>query len=336
MRGSVSLMRVAILDDYQQVSLASTDWSAVRSLGRIDVFAEHISRTEALVSALEPYDVIVAMRERTPFDAARLGQLPRLRLLVTTGMGNASIDLEAAAARGVTVCGTGGTGSATAELTWGLILALLRHIPEEDQRLKLAGRAGGAALGYGGWQRTVGTGLDGKRLGVVGLGHQGRRVADIGRAFGMKVVAWSQNLDPDVAKKAHAKAVGKEELFSSSDVVTVHYKLSPRSVGLVGAAELALMKPSAYLVNTSRGPLVDSAALLAALRSGSIAGAALDVYDVEPLPLSNPLRSAPNVVLTPHLGYVTEETYQVFYGDAAEAIVAFAKGAPVRVLTASL
>ena len=336
-RGNVCLMRVAILDDYQQVSLASTDWSGVRSLGQIDVFAEHISRTEALVSALEPYDVVVAMRERTPFDADRLGQLPRLRLLVTTGMGNPSIDLEAAAARGVTVCGTGGIGTATAELTWGLILALLRHIPEEDQRLKRAGRAGGAALGFGGgWQQTVGTGLEGKRLGVVGLGHQGRRVADIGRAFGMKVVAWSQNLDHDVARKAHVKAVSKEELFSSSDVVTVHYKLSPRSTGLVGAAELALMKPSAYLVNTSRGPLVDSAALLAALRSGSIAGAALDVYDVEPLPLSDPLRSAPNVVLTPHLGYVTEETYQVFYGDAAEDIVAFAEGKPVRVLTESL
>jgi phosphoglycerate dehydrogenase-like enzyme len=330
-------MRVAILDDYQQVSLASTDWSAVRSLGQIDVFAEHISRTEALVSALEPYDVVVAMRERTPFGADRLGQLPRLRLLVTTGMGNASIDLEAAAARGVTVCGTGGIGSSTAELTWGLILALLRHIPEEDRRLKQAGRAGGAALGFGGgWQRTVGIGLEGKRLGVVGLGKLGQRVAEIGRAFGMKAVAWSQNLDPDVAKKAHVKAVSKEELFSSSDVVTVHYKLSPRSAGLVGAAELALMKPSAYLVNTSRGPLVDAAALLAALRSGSIAGAALDVYDVEPLPLPDPLRSAPNVVLTPHLGYVTEETYQVFYGDAAEDIVAFAKGSPVRVLTESL
>ena len=171
---------------------------------------------------------------------------------------------------------------------------------------------------------------------MVGLGHQGRKVAEIGRAFGMKVVAWSQNLEPDVAKKAHAKPVSKEELFSSSDVVTVHYTLSPRSAGLVGVAELALMKPSAYLVNTSRGPLVDSAALLAALRSGSIAGAALDVYDVEPLPLSDRLRSAPNVVLTPHLGYVTEETYRVFYGDAAEDIVAFAQGSPVRVLTASL
>jgi phosphoglycerate dehydrogenase-like enzyme len=329
-------MRVAILDDYQQVSLASTDWSAVRSLAQIDVFAQHIARTEALVSALEPYDVVVAMRERTPFDADRLARLPRLRLLVTTGMGNSAIDLEAATARGITVCGTEGIGSATAELTWGLILALLRHIPEEDRRLKQAGRAGGAALGLsGGWQQTVGTGLDGKRLGVVGLGKQGRRVAEIGRAFGMKVSAWSQNLDHDEAKKAHAKPVSKEELFSSADVVTLHYKLGPRSTGLVGAAELALMKPSSYLINTSRGPLVDSAALLAALRSGAIAGAALDVYDVEPLPLGDPLRSAPNVVLTPHLGYVTAETYQVFYGDAAEDIVAFAKGSPVRVLTAS-
>jgi phosphoglycerate dehydrogenase-like enzyme len=330
-------MRVAILDDYQQVALASADWSAVRQQAEIHVFAQHIGRTEALVSALEPFDVIVAMRERTAFDAERLGQLPQLRLLVTTGMSNASIDLDAAAAGGITVCGTGGVGSSTAELTWGLILALLRHIPEEDQRIKMAGRAGGAAFGAGGgWQQTVGIGLDGKRLGVVGLGHQGRKVAEIGRAFGMHVVAWSQNLDPDHARKAHVKAVSKEELFASSDVVTVHYKLSPRSVGLVGESELALMKPSAYLVNTSRGPLVDSAALLAALRSGSIAGAALDVYDVEPLPLSSPLRTAPNVVLTPHLGYVTEEAYRVFYGEAVEDIVAFASGSPVRVLSASL
>src|SRR5580692_4938735 len=326
-------MRVAILDDYQQVALASADWSAVRERAEIHVFTSHIARTEALVNALEPFDVIVAMRERTPFDAERLGRLPRLRLLVTTGMSNASIDLDAAALCGITVCGTGGIGSSTAELTWGLILALLRHIPTEDRWMKQAGRAGGAAFGVGGgWQQTVGTGLHGKRLGVVGLGGQGRRVAGIGRAFGMNVVAWSQNLDPSQAEQAHVKAVSKEELFASSDVVTVHYKLSPRSVGLVGEAELALMKPTAYLVNTSRGPIVDSAALLAALRSGSIAGAALDVYDIEPLPLSDPLRTAPNVVLTPHLGYVTDETYRVFYGDAVEDIVAFGAGAPVRVL----
>ncbi len=328
-------MRVAILDDYQQVALASADWSGVRERAEIHVFASHIARTEALVSALEPFDVIVAMRERTPFDAERLGRLPKLRLLVTTGMSNASIDLAAAAARGITVCGTGGVSSATAELTWGLILALLRHIPTEDRWMKVAGRAGGAALGVGGgWQQTVGTGLDGKRLGVVGLGGQGRRVAGIGRAFGMNVVAWSHNLDPSVAEQAGAKAVSKEELFASADVITVHYKLSDRSAGLVGEAELGLMKPSAVLINTSRGPLVDSGALLAALRSGGIAGAALDVYDVEPLPLSSALRTAPNVVLTPHLGYVTEESYRVFYGDAAEDIVAFASGSPVRVLSA--
>jgi phosphoglycerate dehydrogenase-like enzyme len=327
-------MRVAILDDYQQVSLASTDWSAVYSIAEIDVFARHIASTDELVRALEPYDVIVAMRERTFFDASRLSQLPRLRLLVTTGMSNASIDLAAAALHDVTVCGTGGSATSTAELTWGLILALVRHIPSEDRRMKMAGRAGGAALGVsGGWQQTVGIGLHGKKLGIVGLGHQGRTVAKIGRAFGMKPLAWSQNLDPDVAKKAHTEPVSKEELFSSCDVVTVHYKLGPRSVGLVGAAELALMKPSAYLVNTSRGPIVDSAALLAALRSSSIAGAGLDVFDVEPLPLSDPLRTAPNVVLTPHLGYVTEEAYQVFYGDTAEDIVAFANGSPVRVLS---
>jgi phosphoglycerate dehydrogenase-like enzyme len=328
-------MRVAILDDYQQVSLASTDWSAVRALAEIDVFGEHIALTDALVRVLEPYDVIVAMRERTYFDAVRLSQLPRLRLLVTTGMANASIDLDAAAANGVTVCGTGGSAYSTAELTWGLILALARHIPAEDRRMKTAGRAGGAALGVGGgWQHTVGTELHGKKLGLVGLGRQGRRVAKIGRAFGMELLAWSQHLDPDVAKEAKAEAVSKQELFSSSDVVTVHYKLGPRSVGLVGAAELALMKPSAVLVNTSRGPLVDGAALLSALRSSSIAGAGLDVYDVEPLPLSDPLRSAPNVVLTPHLGYVTDDAYRVFYGEAAQDIVAFAQGAPVRVLTA--
>jgi len=328
-------MRVAILDDYQQVALASADWSAVRSLADIDVFTEYIARTEALVRALEPYDVIVAMRERTFFDASRLGQLPRLRLLVTTGMMNAAIDLEAAAAHGVTVCGTGGSATSTAELSWGLILAVARHIPEEDRGMKLAGQAGGAALGVrGGWQRTVGTGLYGKQLGIVGLGRQGLGVAKIGRAFGMKLAAWSQNLDPAVAKKAHARAVSKDELFSTSDVVTVHYKLSPRSVGLVGAAELALMKPSAYLVNTSRGPLVDHVALVAHLRSGAIAGAALDVYDVEPLPLSDSLRTAPNVVLTPHLGYVTDDAYQIFYGEAARDIVAFALGDPVRVLKA--
>ena len=246
-------MRVAILDDYQQVALASADWSAVRERAEIHVFTTHIGRTEALVNALEPFDVIVAMRERTPFDAERLGGLPKLRLLVTTGMANASIDLAAAAARGITVCGTGGVGSSTAELTWGLILALLRHIPTEDRWMKQAGRAGGAAFGVGGgWQQTVGTGLDGKRLGVVGLGGQGRRVAGIGRAFGMNVVAWSQNLDPSQAEQAGVEAVSKEELFASADVVTVHYKLSDRSTGLVGEAE-AVRGADQYLARSAGG-----------------------------------------------------------------------------------
>jgi phosphoglycerate dehydrogenase-like enzyme len=247
-------------------------------------------------------------------------------------MANASIDLDAARARGVTVCGTGGAKGATAELTWGLILAVTRHIPEEDARMKAVGQAGGAAMA-GGWQRTVGTGLHGKHLGIVGLGNQGRAVAKVGRAFGMKLLAWSQHLDPAVAAKAHAEAVSKEELFARSDVVTVHYKHSERSTGLVGAAELNRMKPTAYLINTSRGPIVDGTALLTALRTGTIAGAGLDVYDTEPLPLSDPLRRLDNVVLTPHLGYVTDDTYRVFFAEAAEDIAAFATGQPVRVLT---
>ena len=321
-------MRVAVLDDYQQVALASANWPDAE----YTVFTGHIARTEALVRELAPFDVIVAMRERTFFSSERLSLLPNLKLLVTTGMANASIDLDAARARGVTVCGTGGAKGATAELTWGLILAVTRHIPAEDARMKAVGRAGGAAMADG-WQRTVGTGLYGKHLGIVGLGNQGRAVAKVGRAFGMKLLAWSQHLDPAVASKAHAEAVSKEELFARSDVVTVHYKHSERSTGLVGAAELNRMKPTAYLINTSRGPIVDGMALLTALRTGTIAGAGLDVYDTEPLPLSDPLRRLDNVVLTPHLGYVTDDTYRVFFAEAAEDIAAFANGEPVRVLT---
>jgi len=320
-------MRVAILDDYQQVALASANWPDAE----ITVFRDHIERTEALVHALQPFDVIVAMRERTPFNSERLSRLPLLKLLVTTGMTNASIDLAAARDRGITVCGTGGSSTATAELTWGLILAVARHIPEEDRYLRLAGSAGGAAISTA-WQRTVGTGLHGKTLGLVGLGNQGRQVAKIGRAFGMKLLAWSQHLDPAKAEKAHCTPVSKAELLARSDVVTVHYKLSERSTGLIGAADLAQMKPTAFLINTSRGPIVDESALVGALRSGTIAGAGLDVFDIEPLPLSHPLRRLPNAVLTPHLGYVTDDTYEVFFREAAEDIGAFAQGSPVRVL----
>jgi phosphoglycerate dehydrogenase-like enzyme len=326
-------MKIAILDDYQDVALGYADWKGLPESPEVTVFTEHIGRHELLADELRPFDVIVAMRERTAFPASLLALLPGLRLLVTTGMGNAAIDLDAARERGVTVCGTGGFPGSTAELTWGLILSVVRHIPAEDQRMRATSRAGGAAVASrGGWQQTIGTSLHGKQLGVVGLGRIGREVSAVGQAFGMQVAAWSQNLDEDEARKIGVWPVSKEQLFSGSDVVSIHYKLSPRSTGLVGAAELGLMKPTAYLVNTSRGPIVDSPALVAALRGGQIAGAALDVYDTEPLPLGDPLRTLPNTVLTPHLGYVTDDSYQVFYREAAEDIAAFASGSPIRVL----
>jgi phosphoglycerate dehydrogenase-like enzyme len=313
-------LRVAILDDYQHVALASADWA---SLGAAEVtpFHGHIADTADLAAQLQRFDVVVAMRERTPFTAERLAHLPALKLLVTTGMANAAIDLAAARAAGVTVCGTRGSAGATVELTWALILSLVRHVPAED-----------AALRAGGWQHTVGFGLRGRTLGIVGLGNLGRQVAAVGRAFGMEVLAWSQHLTAEAASAAGATAVAKDDLFSSCDIVTIHYKLSPRSEGLVRAREIALMKPAAYLVNTSRGPIVDTDALLAALTSGAIAGAALDVYDEEPLPAGHPLRNAPRTVLTPHIGYVTDDGYRVFYGEAVEDIAAFSAGHPVRLL----
>jgi phosphoglycerate dehydrogenase-like enzyme len=316
-------LRIAILDDYQRIALASADWGV---LGASDIvpFHGHIADTADLVAELRPFDVIVAMRERTPFTSERIRLLPSLRLLVTTGMANASIDVGAASQAGVTVCGTRGSGAATPELTWALILALVRHVPEEDRRIRT-----------GGWQQTVGFGLHGRTLGVVGLGNIGRRVASVGQAFGMEVLAWSQHLSAAAAADAGVTAVSKDELFATSDVITVHYKLSQRSVGLVGPRELGQMKPTAFLVNTSRGPIVDSAALLEALHAGAIAGAGLDVYDEEPLPGGHPLRVAPRTVLTPHLGYVTDDGYRTFYGDAVEDIAAFAAGRPVRVVGAA-
>jgi phosphoglycerate dehydrogenase-like enzyme len=313
-------MRIAILDDYQHVALASADWSRLGA-EEVTPFHGHISDSGDLVAALRPYDVIVAMRERTPFDAERLRALPSLRLLVTTGMANASIDVETAQSLGVTVCGTRGSATSTAELTWALILSLVRHIPEENRRMRA-----------GGWQESVGLGLHGRTLGIVGLGRQGKAVATIGLAFGMRVLAWSQHLG-DSSGMDGVTAVSKQVLFTESDVVSVHYKLGPRSAGLVGAAELASMKPGAYLVNTSRGPIVDTGALLSALRSGTIAGAALDVYDEEPLPADHPLRSAPRTVLTPHLGYVTDDGFRTFYEDVVSDIEAFQAGSPARVIS---
>lgn len=312
-------MRVAVLDDYQNAAHRFADWDSLDA--EVTFLHDTVAGIDALAAALRPYDVIVAMRERTRFSAELFDRLPELRLLVTTGMVNAAIDGQAAAAHGVTVCGTGAWGPGTAELTWGLILSLVRHIPAES-----------AGMREGTWQHTVGGDLHGRALGIVGLGRLGRRSAAIGAAFGMRVLAWSTHLDPQQARDAGAEPVGKQELFEQADVVTVHYGLSERSVGLIGRQELARMKPTAYLVNTSRGPIVDTEALLEALREGRIAGAGLDVYDREPLPADDPLRTAPRTVLTPHLGYVTEETYRIFYGDAVEDIAAFAAGRPVRVL----
>ena len=316
-------MRIVVLDDYQGVALEHGDWSRLPDECEVRTVREHLATDQELFAALEGAQVVVAMRERTPLPAERLERLTNLRLLVTTGMGNAAIDVEAAARNGITVCGTGGVASATVEHAWALILSLARSVPTEDANVR-----------NGGWQTTVGFDLSGATLGLVGLGRLGAAMVPVAKAFGMEVIAWSQNLDPETAAEAGARAVSKRELFSESDVVSVHYKLSERSAGLLGAEELTLMKRSALLVNTSRGPIVDSAALLDALWLGRIGGAALDVYDSEPLPPNDSLRQAPHTVLTPHLGYVTGNTYDVFYGEAVEDIAAFLEGNPVRVLAA--
>jgi phosphoglycerate dehydrogenase-like enzyme len=313
-------LRIAILDDYQYVALDFGDWTRLPD-AEIAVFHDHVDADDVLVERLGGFDVVVAMRERTPFTRARLARLPDLRLLVTTGMGNAAIDMHAARELGVVVTGTGGLLMPTAELTWGLILALARRIPWEDRDVR-----------DGGWQRTVGTDLAGATLGVVGLGNLGAAVARIGVAFGMEPVAWSQNLTAERAAEVGAERVEKAELFRRADFVTIHLVLSDRTRGLVGGAEFEAMKPSAYLVNTSRGPIVDEDALVRALVRGSIAGAGVDVFDREPLPLDHVLRRLPNVVVTPHLGYVTRATYERFFTDIVEDIAAYADGAPVRVL----
>jgi phosphoglycerate dehydrogenase-like enzyme len=321
--GGKSMVRVAVLDDYQHVAGRMAGWAAALPEAAITFFAGHEPDPDRLAARLAGFDVVVAMRERTPFPRALLARLPRLRLLVTTGMRNAAIDVAAAADLGITVCGTAGSGTSTAELTWALILALLRHVPAED-----------AAVRSGGWQHTLGADVSGTTLGVLGLGRIGSRVAAVGAALGMDVIAWSQNLTAAAAAAAGARRVERDELFRRADVLTIHLVLSDRTRGLVGEAELGMMKPTARLVNTSRGPIVDEAALAAHLRAGRIAGAAIDVYDVEPLPPDDPLRSLPNTVLTPHVGYVTEGAYRTFYGEAVEDIAAFLAGRPVRVLTA--
>ncbi len=315
------MTRVAILDDYQNVAMGLADWKSLPAGTEVVAFRDHLYDLDAVAKRLADFDVVVAMRERTAFPRALLEKLPKLRLLVTTGMRNASIDVKAAAEGGITVCGTSGLPYPTAELTWGLVLALFRRIAVEDR-----------ATREGKWQTTLGLGLNCKTLGVIGLGTLGSRVARYGKAFEMEVLAWSQNLTAKRAAEVGATLVGKDELLRRSDVVSIHLVLSDRSRGLVGARELGLMKRTAYLVNTSRGPIVDEAALIRALQDGTIAGAGLDVFEPEPLPLDHPFRKLPNTVITPHLGYVTEETYRVFFGHALEDVQAFLRGAPVRVL----
>jgi phosphoglycerate dehydrogenase-like enzyme len=316
-------VRCAILDDYQNVALKLADWSEVKDRVEIKVFTEHLGAPEKVIAALQGFDIIVAMRERTGFQKTVIDALPNLKLLITTGMRNASIDTEAAKARGVTVCGTGTFGNPTSGVAIGLILELTRRIGFENARL----HAGAP------WQTTIGLDLDGMTLGILGLGKLGARTANIAKAFGMKVLAWSENLTADKCREAGVDYATKDELFRQSDLITIHVVLSGRTRGLVGAAELALMKPTAFLINTSRGPIIDEAALLAALRQHRIAGAGLDVFDVEPLPLDHPFRKMDNVVITPHLGYVSEQNYRRYFADAVEDIRGFLDGKPVRVLS---
>lgn len=315
--------RLAILDDYQHVALQAADWESLAGEVDISVFHDHIKGEDAVAQALADFDIIVAMRERTPFPASLLQKLPRLKLLVTTGMRNLAIDMEAARKQGVPVCGTALLPYPAFEHTWALILALLKKIPEENQNMHA-----------GGWQSGIIEGARGKTLGVIGLGKLGSQVAKIGVAFGMNVIAWSQNLTEERAREFGTTRVEKDELLARSDVVTIHVLLSDRTRGLIGRRELALMKPTAYLVNTSRGPIVEEAALLEALQGHKIAGAGIDVYDVEPLPRDHPLRQCDNAVLTGHTAYVIRETYELAYGEALEDVKAYLKGGPIRVLNA--
>ena len=314
---------IAILDDYQNVSLRMADWSGLQKTNRVVVFNERLPDVAAAAKALAEFDVIGIMRERTPFTRALFEKLPNLKLLVTTGKRNASIDLDAAKAHNVTVCSTGGAGRATAELAFALMLGLARHLREEFAAMRPGG----------GWQTTLGFDLEGKTLGILGLGNLGAKVGRIGSAFGMKIIAWSENLTDERAKERGAERVSKDDLFNRSDIVTIHSVLSPRTRGLVGAREFALMKPTALLINTSRGPIVDETALLAALRQKNIAGFGADTFDVEPLPSDHPLRAEPRALLTPHLGYVTEETYRDFYSGMVQAIEAWVAGKPINVLS---
>ncbi|MFD4235228.1 D-2-hydroxyacid dehydrogenase family protein [Streptomyces sp. NPDC058542] len=313
--------RCAVIEDFQSVATTVVDWSAVTADVEVVTFTEHLATEDEAAAALADFDVVVTLRERVPFPAELFARLPRLRLLVASGMRNSVIDLDAAKRHGVVVCGTASSSTPPVELTWALLLGLARGIVPEVEAL----RSGGP------WQSTLGADLHGRTLGLLGLGKIGGRVARVGLAFGMDVLAWSQNLTKERTDEAGAeRAASKEELLASSDFVSVHLALGDRTRGLIGAAELALMRPTAYLINTSRAAIVDTDALLAALDAGVIAGAATDVFDTEPLPAGHPLRTAPRLLATPHLGYVSRANYETYYGQAVENIRAFLDGQPVR------
>ena len=314
-------MKVAVLDDYQGVAGDMADWSQLAAGTQVEFFTDHLTGEDALADRLKEFDVVMGMRERTPFPRSLLGRLPNLRLLVTSGRRNASFDVEAATEMGIAVCGTNGAGEGPAELTWGLIIALVRQIPLEHQRSR-----------EGNWGTTVGVGLQGKTLGLLGLGHIGSLVARVGNAFDMNIIAWSQNLTAERAKQCNATLVDKDTLFRDADIVSVHVVLSDRTRGLVTARELGLMKSSAYLVNISRGPIVDESALVDVLQRQGIAGSALDTFDIEPLPKDHPLLKLDNALICPHLGYVTDDSYKAMYSGVVEDIRAFASGEPVRMM----
>ncbi|MER5489172.1 D-2-hydroxyacid dehydrogenase family protein [Streptomyces sp. NPDC002812] len=315
-------LRCAVLDDYQNAATTVADWSPLSDRVEVVSYRDHFTDEDQLAAALADADIVVTLRERVAFPASLIERLPRLKLLIASGMRNSVIDYAAARKAGVTVCGTESSSTPPVELTWALLLGLARGIVPENNAL----RSGGP------WQSTVGADLHGRRLGLLGLGKIGSRVARVGQAFGMEVMAWSQNLTQERADEAGVSlAASKEDLLATADFVSVHLVLSDRTRGLIGAEQLALMKPTAYLVNTSRAAIVDQDALLTALHEGRIAGAAVDVFDTEPLPADHPLRTAPRLLATPHLGYVSRANYERYYGQAIEAIEAYLNGEPIRV-----
>jgi len=313
-------LRIAVLDDWQSVASGVLDWSVLDSVGEVSFLHEYPADTATMVERLASFDVICIMRERTPFNEALLAQLPKLKLLVTGGMRNAAVDVAAARRHGIEVCGTDSYKNAAPELTWALIMGITRNLVSEANSLRA-----------GNWQIGIGSDLHGKTLGILGLGSIGKWIARYGQAFGMNVIAWSQNLTAEAAAEVGVTRVSKQELFEQADVLSVHLVLSERSRGLVDAQALSWMKPTAYLINSSRGPIVDETALIDALRQQRIAGAALDVFDIEPMPADHPYRSLDNVLATPHIGYVTQNNYHLFYSQIIEDIQAWHAGKPIRV-----